>query len=124
MKISYHWLKELINIDLSPRDLATRMTMAGNAVDAIEEHHGDSILEFELTSNRPDCLSHLGIAREASAVLDKSFINRNQAAGKTSATKTSEVTAVEVLAQDLCPRYTARVIRGVKVGASPQWLIG
>ena len=123
MKISYNWLKELVDLDLSPRDLATRMTMAGNAVDAIEEHNGDSILEFELTSNRPDCLSHLGIAREVSAVLDKPLHKTNQAAGNISATKTSEVTSVEVLAQDLCPRYTARVIRGVKVGASPQWLI-
>ena len=123
MKISYHWLKELVELDLSPRDLATRMTMAGNAVDAIEEHNSDSILEFELTSNRPDCLSHLGIAREASAVLDKPLINPVKAAENVSATKTSEVTSVEVLAQDLCPRYTARVIHGVKVGPSPEWLV-
>ncbi len=123
MKISYNWLKELVDLDLSPRELATRMTMAGNAVDAIEEHHGDSILEFELTSNRPDCLSHLGIAREASAILDKPLSKTNQAAGNVAATKTREITSVEVLAQDLCPRYTARVIRGVTVGVSPEWLV-
>ncbi len=122
MQISYNWLKELVNLDLSPRDLATRMTMAGNAVDAIEEHNGDSILEFELTSNRPDCLSHLGIAREVSAVLDKPLHNKITIE-KTSVTKTSAVTSVEVLAQDLCPRYTARVIRGVTVGVSPEWLV-
>src|SRR5262245_14912700 len=77
MKISYNWINELVDVDLSPRDLAEKLTMAGLAVDAVEElgpdYDMDNILEFDLTSNRPDCLSHLGIAREAAAVSDRAL---------------------------------------------------
>jgi phenylalanyl-tRNA synthetase beta chain len=122
MNISYQWLKEFVDIDLSPRDLATRMTMAGLAVDAIEEHGDDAILEFELTSNRPDCLSHFGIAREVATVLQQPLrqpeINLSESASPVTA-----VTSVVIEAPTLCPRYTARVIRGVKVGPSPEWLV-
>ncbi len=122
MKISYNWLKEFVDIALSPRDLATRMTMAGLAVDAIEECGDDSILEFELTSNRPDCLSHHGIAREVATVLNQPL---QQPVIKLveGSTPVTDVTSVVIEAPTLCPRYTARVIRGVKVAPSPEWLV-
>ncbi len=122
MKISYNWLKEFVDVDLPPHDLAAPLTMAGLAVDAVESYGNDSILEFDLTSNRPDCLSHLGIAREAAAVLWKTM-RPPEAKIIESKTKTSDVTSVEILAPALCPRYTARVIRGVKIGPSPDWLV-
>jgi phenylalanyl-tRNA synthetase beta chain len=122
MNISYNWLKELVDIDLSPRDLATKLTMAGLAVDAVEEHNDDSVLEFDLTSNRPDCLSHLGIAREAAAVSGKALKTPKAKINEAKA-KTGDVTSVEILNPDLCPRYTARVIKGVKIGPSPDWLV-
>lgn len=122
MNISYLWLKEFVDIDLSPRDLATRMTMAGIAVDAIEEHGDDSILEFELTSNRPDCLSHYGIAREVATVLNQP-LRQPEIKLNESATPVTSVTSVVIEEPTLCPRYTARVIRGVKVGPSPEWLV-
>jgi phenylalanyl-tRNA synthetase beta chain len=122
MKISYNWLKELVDVDLSPRDLATKLTMVGLAVDAVEAHGDDHALEFDLTSNRPDCLSHLGVAREAGAVAGKAS-RAPVARFSESKAKTSDVTSVEILAPDLCPRYTARVIRGVKIGPSPDWLV-
>src|SRR5215475_905239 len=109
MKTNYNWLKELVDVDMPPRDLAAKLTMAGIAVDAVDFYGDDAVLEIDLTSNRPDCLSHLGIAREAAAVLGK--------------TKTVDVTSVEILAPALCPRYTARVIRGVKIGPSPDWMV-
>ncbi|HKX33673.1 MAG TPA: phenylalanine--tRNA ligase subunit beta [Blastocatellia bacterium] len=122
MKISYNWLKEMVDLKLSPRDLAAKLTMVGLAVDAVEPHDDDHLLEFDLTSNRPDCLSHLGIAREAAVVsgsalrLPPSKINEvGEAAAKTA--------AVEILNPDLCPRYTGRLIRGVKIGPSPAWLV-
>ena len=122
MNISYNWLKEFVDIALSPRDLATRMTMSGLAVDAIEEHGDDFILEFELTSNRPDCLSHFGIAREVATVLQQPLrqpaINLSEGA-----TPVTDATSVVIEAPTLCPRYTARVMRGVKVGPSPDWLV-
>ncbi|MGH9754494.1 MAG: phenylalanine--tRNA ligase subunit beta [Blastocatellia bacterium] len=122
MKISYNWLKELVDIDPPPRDLAEKLTMAGLAVDTVESCGNDSILEFDLTSNRPDCLSHLGIAREAAAVLGKTM-RLPEAKLIESKAKTSDVTSVEILAPAICPRYTARVIKGVKIGPSPDWLV-
>ncbi|HEX4951074.1 MAG TPA: phenylalanine--tRNA ligase subunit beta [Blastocatellia bacterium] len=122
MKVSYNWLKELIDINLAPRDLAARLTMAGHAVDAVEGHGDDFVLEIDLTSNRPDCLSHLGIAREVATILDQP-LRPPEIKLQESATPVSDVTSVVVEAPTLCPRYTARVIRGVKVGPSPEWLV-
>src|SRR5512145_2210632 len=122
MKIIYNWLKELVDIDLPPRDLAAKLTMAGLAVDAVDLYGDESVLEFDLTSNRPDCLSHLGIARETAAVLGKTA-PAPEAKVIEARMKTSDVTSVEILAPALCPRYTARVIKGVKIGPSPDWLV-
>src|SRR5262249_34498022 len=121
MKINYNWLKELVDIDLPPRDLAEKLTMAGLAVDAVESCGDEIVLELDLTSNRPDCLSHLGIAREAAAVSGKTA-RVPETKLIEAKTRTSDVTSVEILAPELCPRYTARVIRGVKIGPSPDWL--
>jgi phenylalanyl-tRNA synthetase beta chain len=121
MKISYNWLKEFVDLNLSPQDLAAQITMVGLAVDAVEAHGSDFILEIDLTSNRPDCLSHLGVAREVAVVTGKTFSSPGKKIEEAGG-KTSEVTSVEILNPDLCPRYTARVIRGVKVAPSPAWL--
>src|SRR5919199_3480639 len=65
MKISYNWLNELAEITLKPQELAERLTMVGLAVESVERHGDDHLLDIDLTSNRPDALSHLGVAREA-----------------------------------------------------------
>src|SRR4029079_3944561 len=97
MKINYNWLKELVDTGLPPRELAEKLTMAGLAVDAVEQHGDDAVLDFDLTSNRPDCLSHLGIAREAAAVLGKTT-RTPEAKVIEAKTRTSDVTSVEILA--------------------------
>ena len=124
MKISYNWLKEFVDIAIPPRQLAERLTMVGLAVDAVEEHDGDAVLEIDLTSNRPDCLSHLGVAREVAALLNTPLRKKDGAPGRRGdgAIKTAELTSVEISAPELCPRYTARLIKGVKIGPSPEWL--
>jgi len=122
MKISYKWLSELAELTLEPKELADKLTMAGLAVDSIEQAGDDHILEFDLTSNRPDCLSHSGIAREAAIVCGTRLTHRESLLeAREPATET--VTSVEVLAPDLCPRFTARVVRDVKVAPSPKWLV-
>lgn len=125
MKISYNWLKGFVDLDLSPRDLAEKLTMVGLAVDGVEEHGDDFVLEIDLTSNRPDCLSHLGVAREVAAIIGKPLQIPDGETGRLSdkAAKASDVTSVEILNPDLCPRYTARIIKGVKIGPSPEWLV-
>jgi phenylalanyl-tRNA synthetase beta chain len=122
MKISYNWLGELVTLTLKPKELAERLTMAGFAVDAVEPMRDDHILDFDLTSNRPDALSHLGIAREAALVCGTSLIPRTVTLNEASE-RADAVAAVEILDPDLCPRYAARVVRGVKVAPSPKWLV-
>ena len=122
MDISYNWLRELTDVSLPPRELAERLTMAGLAVDSVREAGDDFVLEFDLTSNRPDCLSHLGIAREAAA-LAGARVRLPELTAKSVAGRAEEFTSVEIEDVDLCPRYAARVVRGVKVGPSPEWLV-
>ncbi|MCA1633417.1 MAG: phenylalanine--tRNA ligase subunit beta, partial [Acidobacteria bacterium] len=121
MNISYNWLRELTEVGAAPRELATRLTMAGLAVDAVHEAGDDFVLDIDLTSNRPDCLSHLGVAREATALL-RGELRPIGAQASTVGGRADASTRVEIEDTGLCPRYAARVVRGVKVGPSPDWL--
>jgi len=71
MRVSYNWLKDYVDIKVSPQKLAELLTMAGLSVDSIHKRSDDSVLEVEVTSNRPDWLSHIGIAREIAALTGK-----------------------------------------------------
>jgi phenylalanyl-tRNA synthetase beta chain len=121
MLISYNWLRELTETALSPQDLRERLTMVGLAIDAVEENNGDSVLDVEVPSNRPDCLSHIGIAREVAVIETKTV---RHPAGKPAPTsgKAAAATSVEIVDAELCPRYAARLVRGVKIAPSPDWL--
>ncbi len=81
----------------------------------------DTVFEISLTPNRADCLSHLGIARELVSAFSKKFIPKRVRITEAGAS-INESVKVEVKAQDLCPRYSARLIREIKVGPSPKWL--
>ncbi|HVF68835.1 MAG TPA: phenylalanine--tRNA ligase subunit beta [Pyrinomonadaceae bacterium] len=122
MDISYNWLRELTGVEVSPRELAERLTMAGLAVDAVKEEGDDHVLEFDLTSNRPDCLSHLGVARETAA-LTGARVTLPRLTAKSVGGRAEEFTSVAIEDEDLCPRYAARVVRGVKIAPSPEWLV-
>ena len=67
MNISYNWLKHLIDVQMPPDELAHRLTFVGLTVEGVHPVGEDFILDVDLTSNRPDCLSHLGVAREVRA---------------------------------------------------------
>ncbi|HKO62638.1 MAG TPA: phenylalanine--tRNA ligase subunit beta [Pyrinomonadaceae bacterium] len=121
MLISYKWLQELTGTSLTPLELRERLTMVGLAIDTVEEANGDSILDVEVPSNRPDCLSHLGIAREV-AVIEKSKVQSPESRVFQTEGKSADFATVEIDDKDLCPRYAARVVRGVKIGPSPAWL--
>src|ERR1051325_7320124 len=73
MLISYNWLRELTGTKLTPLELRERLTMVGLAIDSVEQNDADAVLDVEVPSNRPDCLSHVGIAREV-AVIEKSKV--------------------------------------------------
>jgi phenylalanyl-tRNA synthetase beta chain len=121
MKVVYNWLKEFVEVKASPEDLRARLSLVGVAVDAIEDTLAGPVLDAEITANRPDCLGHLGIAREVAAIcrLPLKPLHPNL---KETTEKVSDATRVEIEAPELCGRFTARVIRGVKVQPSPDWL--
>lgn len=122
MNISYNWLKELIDIDLTVEETAAALTRVGLAVEGIHPHGDDHVLDIDLTSNRPDCLSHLGVAREL-AVTQRTELKRRET---TPALPMPPVLAHEIVRikdSDLCHRFTASIIRNVKIGPSPQWLV-
>jgi len=121
MLISYNWLRELTGTKLTPLELRERLTMVGLAIDSVDESDGDSLLDVEVPSNRPDCLSHIGIAREV-AVIDKSKVQSPKSKAAKTEGKARDFAAVEIEDPDLCPRYAARTVRGVKIGPSPEWL--
>jgi len=121
MKVVYNWLKEFVDATASPADLRARLSLAGVAVDSIEETSAGPVLDAEVTANRPDCLGHLGIAREVAAIY-RLPLKPLHPKLKESAEKVADATRVEIAAPDLCGRFTARVLRGVKVQPSPDWL--
>lgn len=122
MIVSWNWLKDYVPLEMPVEELAHRLTMAGLNLEEVHPLAGDFAIDLEVTSNRPDCLGHLGIAREISVLFDLPLtIPTAQVKGKDH--KTSGATSVEIECLDLCPLYVARVIRGVKIGPSPDWLI-
>jgi phenylalanyl-tRNA synthetase beta chain len=121
MKVVYNWLKEFVDVTASPADLRARLSLAGVAVDSIEETAAGPVLDAEVTANRPDCLGHLGIAREVAAIY-RLPLKPLHPKLKECTDKVADATRVEIQAPDLCGRFTARVLRGVKVQPSPDWL--
>ncbi|MDD5173255.1 MAG: phenylalanine--tRNA ligase subunit beta [Candidatus Omnitrophica bacterium] len=129
MKLSYNWLKEYIDIRLSPEKLGELLTMAGLCVDSIHKKGNDSVLEIEITSNRPDWLSYIGVAREVGALTGKRLKIPNNVAVSCGSSQSrrggvngNSKATIRIEEKKLCPRYTARIIRNVKVGESPKWL--
>ena len=121
MLISYNWLRELTGTTLTPLELRERLTMVGLAIDAVEEIEGDFVIDVEVPSNRPDCLSHIGIAREV-AVIGKSKVESPKSKVTRTEGRAADFANVEIKDLDLCPRYAARIVRGVQIGPSPAWL--
>ena len=121
MKVTYNWLKDFINLKISPVELAEKLTMAGLEVVALEEVDGDFVFEIEITSNRPDWLSILGVAREVSAICGGKLKNPKPKEPKL---KVKDILPIKILVTDKndCSFYSARVICDLKVGSTPEWL--
>ncbi|MCA1616444.1 MAG: phenylalanine--tRNA ligase subunit beta [Acidobacteria bacterium] len=123
MIISYNWLRELTGIEWTPEELRARLTGAGLEVESLEAAAagGDHVLGIAVLSNRPDWMSHLGVAREVGVMTGRG-VSWPPMTPKAVAGSAEDFASVELRAADLCPRFTARVVRGVKVGPSPAWL--
>src|ERR1700679_129823 len=114
MKVLYNQLKEFVDVKATPPDLKARLSLAGVAVDSVEESPAGPVLDAEVTANRPDCLGHYGIAREVAATY-RLQLKPLQPKLRESSEKAADAVRVEIETPELCGRYTARVLRGVKV---------
>lgn len=122
MIVSTDWLAEYVSVAVPVEDLVDRLAMAGLNHESTNAVGRDTAIEIEVTSNRPDCLGHIGVARELSVLFDRPLLvpePRLLEAGGSAA----ESVAVEIIDPSMCPFYSARVIRGVHVGKSPAWLV-
>jgi len=122
MKIVYNWLKDFVDVTATPQELASRLALSGTNVASVEAQPLEGVIDAEITSNRPDCLGVLGIAREIAAICKLNLKKITPKPAESSAAKASDAVAVKIEAPELCGRFTARVIRGVKIQPSPAWL--
>jgi len=119
MIVSLDWLSEYV--DLPEVDVLTeQLLLSGLNHESTKNVGSDTVIDLEVTSNRPDCLGHIGVAREVSVLFQRPLkIPRASITGP----EVSHSFSVAIDATDMCPFYTARLIRGVTVGPSPDWLV-
>jgi phenylalanyl-tRNA synthetase beta chain len=122
MIISLNWLADYVQIQAPTEALVERLLMAGLNHESTETVGADTAVDLEVTSNRPDCLGHVGVAREA-ALLFARPLHVPDPRPLEGAGRAADSVAVEIRSADVCPFYSARVIRGVRIGPSPQWLV-
>lgn len=119
MKISYNWLKQFINLEnISPKKLAHDLSLFGHEVESIKKIENDYILDLEITPNRGDCLSILGIARELSALYERK-INIPEVKLTENSQKTPKVS---IESKDICSLFAARIIENITIKQSPNWI--
>jgi phenylalanyl-tRNA synthetase beta chain len=122
MLVSWNWLKQYVPLDMTQAELEHRLSMSGLNHEGTRGVADDLAIDLEVTSNRPDCLGHIGVAREI-AVLWEQPLTIPDPQPASSAPAAAEQASVTLECPELCPRYTARVIRDVRIGPSPDWLV-
>ncbi|HEX7421083.1 MAG TPA: phenylalanine--tRNA ligase subunit beta [Thermoanaerobaculia bacterium] len=121
MKLSRDWLSDFIDLsDLSDDQLGARFTEIGHAVESIEKHGGDTVFDLEITTNRVDAMSHVGMARELAAALGREMrVGQALLPVPDRRDRLSSTVQVRIDAPEMCSRYTALPIRGVNIKPSP-----
>lgn len=122
MKFSLNWLKEFVNIELTPENLAELLTLKSFEVKEYYQLYGDYVFDIDILPNRSDCLSHYGLAREISGLTNSELKIPEYKVKETEDLNIKEFLEVDVKEKELCHRYSARVITDVKVDDSPDWL--
>ncbi len=121
MRISLEWLREYVDVDVPIETLVERLHGLGLPVEGIEPEGDDTVLDIELTANRPDCMSVIGVAREVALAFGR-VLRMPRPKPVEHPPAAAERVAVEIADPEGCPRFTARVIEGVRVGPSPAWV--
>src|SRR3989338_9352271 len=124
MRVSLNWLKDFVATKEALDKVRHALTMAGLEVISILNIENDHVMDIEITPNRPDCLSILGVARELAAAIERPL--KTPLSVKTHYMKKGPKRGgakIEVLDKKGCPRYAGCIIKNVKVGPSPKWLV-
>jgi phenylalanyl-tRNA synthetase beta chain len=127
MKVPLSWVREFVDVTASAADIGTLMSVRGLALEGLEPHGDDVVMDFDVTANRPDCLSVMGIAREIAAAYGRGFDGRSHEGSHEGSHDRSHdrshggVIPVAIEAPDLCARYVGAVAE-VTVGPSPAWM--
>lgn len=119
MKVPFSWLTEYIEGEIELKRTSDALTMAGLEVGAIEEFDSDTVLDLEITPNRADCLSIIGIAREIKAIFG---LKLKKPSFKIKKELKDNKFTISIANPELCYRYAGRIVRDVKISPSPQWL--
>ena len=124
MIFSYNWLQSFFDKRLpNPKKLGELLTLHSFEVQKIEKKENDWVFDIDITPNRVDCFSHLGIAKECGAILNSKLkTQKSKPQPKTKNLDIKNFITIEVKSKTDCPRYTGKVILGVKVKPSPKWL--
>lgn len=121
MLVCWEWLSQYTELNVEPDDMATRFAMSGLNHESTVRVDDDIVIDLEVTSNRGDCLGHIGVAREAAVLLGGKLKIPAAAPAEAKQSLDAKI-AIENRFPQACPQYTARVIQGVKIGPSPEWL--
>src|SRR5512146_1732671 len=132
MLISPQWLREFVDIPVDDRRLADDLTLAGISIEGVFGEGARTVFDADITTNRVDAMNHYGVARECGAIYDRELkpVPSSQFSVPTSqapATENRELGTenlfpIEIEDAQGCARYTARIVRGVKIVPSPEWI--
>ena len=121
MRVLVSWLRDFVEIPETPEALGEALTLSGMAVDGVERIGDEVVFDIDVTSNRPDAMNHFGMAREIAAIFDRP-LKRPATEFPEDPRHAADFASIEIVDDDLCPRYVGRVLLGVEVGPSPDWL--
>src|SRR3984893_19152846 len=121
MKLSSQWIREFVDLSVDDRRLAQDLTNVGISVEGISGTGADAVFEMEIGTNRPDAMNHYGVAREAAAIYDVPLKQLSATSSQVSV-KASHDAQFPITVEEpaLCPRFSARVIRGTRIKPSPE----
>jgi phenylalanyl-tRNA synthetase beta chain len=120
MKLSPQWIREFVDLSVNDRRLAEDLTNVGISVEGVSGSGADTVFEMEIGTNRPDAMNHYGVAREAAAIYDLPLKQLSAHSSQPSANPPNDVPFPIIVEEpELCPRFSARVIRGTRIKPSP-----
>ncbi|HEY6337112.1 MAG TPA: phenylalanine--tRNA ligase subunit beta [Candidatus Sulfotelmatobacter sp.] len=117
MKLSSNWIRDFVDLSVDDHRLAEGLTAVGIATEGISGSGADTVFEMEIGTNRPDAMNHYGVAREAAAIYE---VPLKAIEPKLPSAKSDAPFPITIEEPALCPRFTARVIRGTHIKPSPE----